>query len=148
MQQPLATKVRVHASRAVTFTLTAIALVVVVLALMNAGSARTVYQRTVSPDGWNEARVQFDDAGALSDFSRLVFVKPRWNYSDEPLLSCRAFWGEGEQLVQVRWLNSHTLLIAHKFPEQDVRAVSANCGSIRILVRGPSGGLTQPHGAR
>ena len=36
---------------------------------------RTIYQRASSPDGWREARVQFDDAGAVDGFSRLVFVK-------------------------------------------------------------------------
>lgn len=99
------------------------------------GSVRTIFERAGSPDGWNEARVQFDDAGAVSSFSRLVFVKSRWNPSDEPLLSCRAFWGDGEAAVHLRWLNDRTLLIQHAFTADDVKAVAANCGQVRILVQ-------------
>jgi hypothetical protein len=99
------------------------------------GSERTIYQRAVSPDGWHEARVQFDDAGAISSFSRLVFIKHRWNGSDEPLLSCRAFWGAGEEAVHLHWIDSSTLLIQHGFQSQDVEAVADHCGPIRIIAR-------------
>ena len=104
-------------------------------AALVAGSERTIYERTTSPDGWHDARVQFDDAGAVSRFSRLVFVKHRWNPSDEPLLSCRAFWREGEAAVHLKWIDDRTLLIRHAFPAEDVQAVAARCGSIRIVVQ-------------
>ena len=83
--------------------------------LLVLGSVRTIYERAGSSNGWNEARVQFDDGGAVSSFSRLVFVKSRLNPSDEPLLSCRAFWGEGEAAVHLRWLDEQRLLIRHAF---------------------------------
>jgi len=104
--------------------------------LLIAGSERTIYERAISPDGWHDARVQFDDGGAASSFSRLVFVKHHWNHSDEPLLSCRAFWGEGEQAVHLHWIDSSTLLIRHAFPPTDVEATADHCGPIRIIVQG------------
>jgi len=70
--------------------------------LLIAGSERTIYERATTPDGWHDARVRFDDGGAISSFSRVVFVKHHWNGSDEPLLSCRAFWGHGEPAVYLR----------------------------------------------
>ena len=103
--------------------------------LIDSGSTRTIYQRAKSPDGWHEARVQFDDAGALSSFSRLVFVKHTWNTSDEPLLSCRAFWGDGEAKVRLAWQDSRTLMIEHHFAPQNVKAVAQSCGPIRVIVR-------------
>jgi hypothetical protein len=119
-----------------------IAVVVVVLgpglllgAALIFGSVRTISERASSLDGWNEARVQFDDGGAVSTFDRLVFVKSRWNPSDEPLLSCRAFWGEGEAAVHLRWLNNTTLLIQHGFAADEVQAVAAHCGDVRIVVQ-------------
>jgi hypothetical protein len=105
--------------------------------LLIAGSERTIYERIVSPDGRHDARVQFDNGGAVSSFSRLVFVKHRWNRSDEPLLSCRAFWGDGEAAVHLRWLDSSTLLIRHSFPADAVEASADHCGPIRIVVQGP-----------
>jgi len=99
------------------------------------GSQRTIFERATSPDGWHEARVQFDDAGAISSFDRMVFVKSRWNPSDQPLLSCRAFWAEGEAVVHLRWLNSHELLIQHGFPPRAIQAVNTNCGSIQITTQ-------------
>lgn len=106
--------------------------------LLIAGSERTIYERATSPDGWHDARVQFDDGGAISSFSRVVFVKHHWNRSDEPLLSCRAFWGHGEQAVHLLWIDSTTLLIRHAFPTTDVEATADHCGPIRIVVQGPS----------
>jgi hypothetical protein len=99
------------------------------------GSQRTIFERALSPDALHEARVQFDDAGALSTFDRMVFLKSRWNPSDAPLLSCRAFWAEGVGIVHLRWLNRHELLIQHDFPPRAVKAVSAGCGSIQIATR-------------
>jgi hypothetical protein len=99
------------------------------------GSERTVFERAISPGGWREARVQFDDAGAISGFSRLVFVKPRWDVSDAPLLSCRAFWADGEAKVHLRWLDDRTLLIEHAFEPASIQAVADHCGPVRLIVR-------------
>ena len=103
--------------------------------LLIAGSQRTIYQRATSPDGWHEARVQFDDGGAISGFSRLVFLKHSWNFSDEPLLSCRAFWGDGQAIVRLSWVDSNTLLVEHHFAPNHVEAIARNCGPIRIVAR-------------
>ena len=103
--------------------------------MLIAGSERTIYQREKSPNGWREARVQFDDGGAISSFSRLVFVKPSWNFSDQPLLSCRAFFGDGEAKVRVVWKDNNTLLIAHHFAPDRVQDAAQNCGSVRIIVQ-------------
>lgn len=111
---------------------------------LSVGAQRTIYGRAVSPDGWHDARVQFDDAGAVSSFSRLVFVKHHWNQSDEPLLSCRAFWAEGEAPVHLRWLDNRTLLIQHGFSASDVQATADRCGPIRIEIQG-LGGKTSAH---
>jgi hypothetical protein len=100
-----------------------------------AGSHRTVYERANSPDDWHQARVQFDDAGAVSSYARLVFVKHTWNLSDEPLLSCRAFWANGEAKVRLSWIDSSTLLIEHHFAPNDVKAVASHCGPVRIITR-------------
>lgn len=103
--------------------------------LLIAGSERTIYQRVVSPDGWHEARVQFDDGGAISGFERLVFVKHTWNVSDAPLLSCRAFWGHGQAKINLRWVDSSTLLIAHHVAPKNIAATSEKCGPIKIVTR-------------
>lgn len=104
-------------------------------AMLIAGSERTVYERIKSPDGWSEARVQFDDGGALSGFERIVFVKHTWNLSDTPLLSCRAFWGHGEARIDLRWLDPSTLLIRHHVAPENIAAVATHCGSTKILTQ-------------
>ena len=103
--------------------------------LLIAGSQRTISQRTTSPDGWHEARVQFDDGGAISGFERLVFVKHSWNLSDEPLLSCRPFWGHGQAKIRLIWANSTTLIIEHHIAPTNVAASLPNCGPIKIVPR-------------
>jgi hypothetical protein len=100
--------------------------------MLIAGSERTIYERAKSPDGWNEARVQFDDGGAISGFERLVFVKHTWNPSDAPLLSCRAFWGHGQAAIDLQWVDSSTLLIRHHVAPRNIAAVAKHCGSVRI----------------
>ena len=105
--------------------------------MLIAGSERTIYERASSPDGWHEARVQFDDAGAVSSFSRLVFLKHRWNPSDAPLLSCRALYANGEPPIRLRWQDNTTLIILYQFAPQGVLAHDQWCGPIRIVVRSP-----------
>ncbi len=103
--------------------------------LFSAGSVRTIYERASSPDGAYEARVQFDDGGAVSRFSRLVFIKPHTLSSDEPSLSCRAFWGDGQAAVHLRWLGDRILVIHHAFPTNAITAQTASCEGVRIVVR-------------
>jgi hypothetical protein len=101
--------------------------------MLIAGSERTIYQRVKSPDGWSQARVQFDDAGAISSFERVVFVKHAWNPSDAPLLSCRAFWGHGQAKVELRWTDSSTLVVRHHVAPKNIADVSRHCGATRIV---------------
>lgn len=103
--------------------------------MLVATSERSIFDRARSPDGWNEARVQFDDAGAVSGYERLVFVKNAWNPSDEPLLSCRAFWGHGEAEIDLQWRDSSTLLISHHVAPKNIVFVAERCGSIRIVAK-------------
>ena len=100
-----------------------------------AGSERSVFQRAKSPDGWHEARVQFDDGGALSGFERLVLVKSAWNPSDSPMLSCRAFWGHGEAKIDLNWADSSTLVVAHHVSPKNVADYATNCGSVKIVLK-------------
>lgn len=100
-----------------------------------AGSQRTIYQRSTSPDGWHEARVQFDDGGAISGFDRIVLIKHSWNFSDEPLLSCRAFLANGQADVKLVWRDSHTLLIQHHFAPKNIVAGAGHCGSTDITAQ-------------
>ena len=100
-----------------------------------AGSERSVFQRVKSPDGWQEARVQFDDGGAVSGFERLVLVKNAWNPSDSPMLSCRAFWGHGEAQIDLKWQDSSTLVVAHHVAPKNVADYATNCGSVKIVLK-------------
>jgi hypothetical protein len=102
-------------------------------AMLIAGSERTIFERVASPDGWNEARVQFDDGGAISGFERIVFVKHTWNPSDAPLLSCRAFWGHGQAKINLSWADSSTLLVRHHVAPENIADVATDCGSIKIV---------------
>lgn len=108
---------------------------------LSLGEQRTVFERSVSPNDQREARVQFDDGGAISGFDRIVFIKSRWNPSDEPLLSCRAFWADGEAAVHLRWLNDQTLEVQHAFRPEDIRAEASHCGHVRVVIR------SMPHAA-
>lgn len=95
-------------------------------------SERTVFSRHVSPDGRLEARVQFDDCGALCGWEKAVFIKNRWMPSDTPLASCLAFLGDGTGQVRLEWERDRTLLIRHGFlPEHVVDSTSA-CGDTAI----------------
>jgi hypothetical protein len=104
-------------------------------AMLIAGSERTIYERAKSPDGSHEARVQFDDGGAVSGFERVVFVRHSWNPSDQPLLSCRAFWGHGEAKIALRWIDSSTLAIEHHVAPKNVADVADHCGPVRIIAK-------------
>jgi hypothetical protein len=95
------------------------------------GSQRTIYQRVESPDGKYEARVQFDDAGAISGWAKTVFVRRAWLPLDTPWLSCPAFWGEGTDHIRLSWPDNHTLVVVHGFKPDDASS-NSTCGSVRI----------------
>ena len=97
------------------------------------GSVRTVYERETSPDGSYEARVQFDDAGAVSRYERVVFLKRVGNPSDAPLLSCLAFWGHGEADIDLSWRDDRTLIVEHHVAPENIAEVKGNCGPVRIV---------------
>ncbi|WP_156170010.1 hypothetical protein [Aurantiacibacter luteus] len=103
------------------------------VAMLITMSERTIFDRVASPDGSYEARVQFDDAGALSGFERVVFVKRPWNPSDTPRLSCRAFWGHGRAEIELKWRDASTLEVRHHFAPQNVADKVSRCGSIAII---------------
>lgn len=107
-----------------------IGILLVTLAL-EAGTDRIIYSRAASPDGVLEARVQFDDCGAACNFSRLVFIKRRW-LSDNPWLSCRAFWADGEEPVSLEWTGNRTLLIRHGFQAGDIEDAPDRCGDVKV----------------
>ena len=106
---------------------------------LSIGSKRTVYERSLSPNGNREARVQFDDCGAACGFDRIVFVKRSW-LNDQPLLSCRAFLAEGEEPITLTWIDNQHLVIRHGFRPQDITAVASHCCDVTIDVQ-PDAGL-------
>ncbi|AWW74674.1 hypothetical protein CD351_09590 [Erythrobacter sp. KY5] len=102
-------------------------------ALLIANAETTVYERTKSPDGGREARVQFTDAGAISRFERFVFVKSNWVPSDSAWFSCRAFWAHGEPEIDLEWRDNSTLLIKHHAEPRNIADVAPTCGSVKIV---------------
>lgn len=100
---------------------------------LTAFSQRTVFQRAVSPGGWREARVQFDDCGAACVFRRVVFIKYR-PLPDQPMFSCNAFQVRGEWPMRVRWLDGRTLLVANPAPASEIEWAAKSCGPVRIEV--------------
>ena len=102
-----------------------------------AGSQRTIFERSTSPDGSYEARVQFDDCGAPCGFARVVYVRSAWFDLDSPRWSCRAFVGDGIAPVSLSWSDDRTLVIAHGFALSDVGDVVAACDGVRIIVATP-----------
>ena len=97
------------------------------------GSERTIYQRISSRDGRTEARVQFDDGGAMTGWSKIVLVRSRWLILDNPWLSCRAFLGDGTDHVKLTWRDDATLVIRHGFSPNKVMDSNGNCGSTKIV---------------
>ena len=97
------------------------------------GSERTIYQRVKAPGGWTEARVQFDDGGAMTGWNKIVFVRPSWLVLDNPWLSCRAFFGDGTDHIRLAWRDNSTLLIRHGFAPEKVMDTTKTCGSTRIV---------------
>ncbi|MCR5870445.1 MULTISPECIES: hypothetical protein [unclassified Sphingomonas] len=101
------------------------------LALWAAGE-RTVYARALSPDGSNEARVQFDDCGAPCGWSKAVFIKKAWFPPDTPGWSCRAFLGDGTDRVRLEWDGPSNLIVHHGFFANNVVDAATTCGAVSI----------------
>ncbi|MGS1017881.1 hypothetical protein [Allosphingosinicella humi] len=98
-------------------------------------SERTIYSRETSPNGDREARVQFDDCGAPCGWTKIVFVKRAWIPSDTPLLSCRAFLGDGTNRVRVAWSGNSKLIVHHGFSAGEIADVVRSCGDVSIVTQ-------------
>ena len=85
----------------------------------------TTFARSISPSGFTEARVQMTDCGAVSGFSRVVWVQPRWLSSDR-WLSCRAVAFDGMEPVALEW-TADSLRVASAVPKTSVISVSNAC---------------------
>jgi len=77
--------------------------------------------------------VQFDDAGAITGWSKIVLVRPAWLRLDTPWLSCRAFLGNGTDQVRLSWQDNATLMVRHGFAPDEVIDAPQRCGQTRIL---------------
>lgn len=85
----------------------------------------TTFARSISPNGFIEARVQMTDCGAVSGFSRVVWVQPRWLPSDR-WLSCRAAAFDGMVSIVLRW-TADSLNVASAVPKASVIATANAC---------------------
>jgi hypothetical protein len=103
--------------------------------MLVAGSERTVYARSLAPDGRLEARVEFTDCGALCGFARVVFVSRAWLPFDSKMLSCRPFWAEGDANVHLHWSAPKSLMIEHCFSAEDIRPSPENCSDLSVSIR-------------
>lgn len=85
----------------------------------------TTFAQSLSPSGLTEARVQMTDCGALSGFSRVVWVQPRW-WPRDRWLSCRAVAFNGMEPVSLRW-TADSLRVSSAVSEAEVLAASDRC---------------------
>ena len=85
----------------------------------------TTYSESRSPLGATDARVQMTDCGAVSGFSRVVWVQPTW-LPRSRALSCRAVAFDGQPSVSVSW-EGDSLIVASDALQSSVRAKAAGC---------------------
>jgi hypothetical protein len=85
----------------------------------------TTFARSISPSGFTEARVQMTDCGAVSGFTRVVWVQPRWLPSDR-WLSCRAVAFDGMEPIALRW-TADRLSVASAAPKTSIIATENAC---------------------
>lgn len=85
----------------------------------------TTYAQSRSPSGITDARVQMTDCGALSGFSRVVWVQPAW-LPRERAVSCRAAALEGQPGVSMNW-SPDALLITTDAPRSSVIDRASSC---------------------
>jgi hypothetical protein len=90
----------------------------------------TTFARSISPSGFTEARVQMTDCGAVSEFSRVVWVQPRWLPSDR-WLSCQAVAFDGIEPIALSW-TADSLRVASAVPKTSVIAAANACYGRKI----------------
>ncbi|MCW2410244.1 MULTISPECIES: hypothetical protein [unclassified Sphingobium] len=104
----------------------------------SAGSAMcdtTTFYESLSPDGWTGARVQMTDCGALSGFSRVVWIQPRWLPTDR-LFACRAVAIDGQPAVRLEWAQA-TLIVVTDAPRASVIHANASCYGWSVKLAAP-----------
>lgn len=93
--------------------------------LGNAMCETTTYAQSNSPSGTTDARVQMTDCGAVSGFSRIVWVQPRW-LPQSRALSCRAVAFNGQPAVKLGW-TVDSLTITTNSPRESIIANANKC---------------------
>ena len=93
----------------------------------------TTFAEGRSPSGSMAARVQMTDCGALSGFSRVVWVQPAWLPQDR-VFSCRAVALEGQPSVALNW-SADTLIITTNAAQRDVIQSETSCYGWPIELR-------------
>ncbi len=93
----------------------------------------TTYVESRSPSGTTEARVQMTDCGAVSGFSRVIWVQPALLPRDRSL-SCRAVALEGQPAVQLAW-SADALIVTTDAPQSDIIASAGSCYGWPVQLR-------------
>lgn len=94
----------------------------------------TTYAEATSPSGLTVARVQMTDCGALSGFSRVVWVEPRWLPSDIGL-GCRAVAFDGQVPVSLAWRGGDLVVTSAATRDSVIGSENACYGSkVRLLL--------------
>ena len=106
-----------------------IAIAAIVLGLW-VGSSTTVFERSPSPNGRYEARVEFSDCGAACSFSRDVIVRR----VGVPFSDCAALTVDGEWPLSLQWADNTHLMIGDPAPPTERRSKSESCGTVDIKV--------------
>jgi hypothetical protein len=102
----------------------------------------TTFARSISPSGFTEARVQMTDCGAVSGFSRVVWIQPRWLPSDR-WLSCRAVAFDGTEPITLRW-TADSLNVASAVPKTSMLRVESGLTPSALMLRRMSASLPYP----
>lgn len=92
----------------------------------------TVFQRSLSPSGLFEARVEMTDCGALSGFTRVVWLQPTW-LPRTRWLSCRAVAFDGMAPVQLKW-QADAIQIASAVPAESIIGAGRSCHGWRVAL--------------
>jgi len=91
----------------------------------NAMCETTTYVESRSPSGATDARVQMTDCGALSGYSRVVWVQPALLPRDRSA-SCRAVALNGQPNVRLDW-SAEALIVTTNAPPSDIIASASSC---------------------
>ena len=101
--------------------------------LRNEMCETTTYADSRSPSGRTEARVQMTDCGAMSRFSRVVWVQPAWIPRDRAF-SCRAVALDDQPSVRLAW-TADAVIVTTDAPRESVIARAGSCYGWRVEVR-------------